>query len=215
MLNGIAEGVARRYNNYVDVTGTYASRSGNEINLHKKPINSFAILQEAQSQKIPVSIVQMQCYYHNLFIPYLFKSIGDGAKGLMFWRGGKTPSKFKCPKDFTQNKWASEIKGKDGVFAKIDKLLPIIREPLDTNWSATVDNKDISIATLDHNGIQYLILANFSNRKQEVLIKLKNLKISKVENFFTKKSLLFLKNTHNFNIKIGKHNKGYLVLEIK
>lgn len=214
MLNGVAEGVARRYNNYADVTGTYASRSGNEIEVYKKPINSFSILQEAQYQKIPVSIVQMQCYYHNLFIPYLFKSIGNGAKGLMFWRGGKTASKFKCPKDFTQNKWASDIKGKDGVFAKIDKLLPIIREPLYTNWSATVDNKDISIATRDHNGVHYLILTNFSNKKQKVLINLENLKISKVKNFFTKKSLLFLKNNQTFNVEIEKHNKGYLVLEI-
>ena len=216
MLNGVAEGLTRQYNDRIDVTGTYITETGNEIEIYENPINNFELLNKIDNQKVPVSMMQLQCYYHNLFIPSIFKGLGEGAKALTFWRGGKGLKRYNCPEDFTKNVWASSIKGEDGIFALIDKLLPILREPLETKWSASVDvPSTVSIAPRDYNSKHYLFLANFANKAQKVRIKLKNLKVSQVENFFTKKSLCFNKKSKDFFINIDKHNKGYLVLELK
>ena len=216
MLNGMAEGLTRLYNESIDVTGTYITQTGNEIEIHENPINNFELINRTHNQKVPISMMQLQCYYHNLFIPSIFKGLGEGAKSLAFWRGGKGLKSYNCPEDFTKNVWASNIKGENGVFKLIDKLLPILREPLKTKWSALVDLKSmISIAPRDHNSKHYLILANFSNKSQKIKITLKNLEIKEVKNFFTKKSLFLSKKSKEFYIDINKHNNGYLVLELK
>ena len=43
MLNGVAEGLTRQYNNIIDVTGTYITATGNEVEKYENPINSFSI----------------------------------------------------------------------------------------------------------------------------------------------------------------------------
>ena len=216
MLNGMSEGLTRFYNRSIDVTGTYITETGNEREQYMNPINNFELLNRTHNQKIPASMMQLQCYYHNLFIPSIFKGLGEGAKALTFWRGGKKVKRYGCPEDFTKNVWASSIKGENGVFKLIDKLLPILREPLETKWSASVDLPEtISVGTRDHNSKHYLILANFANKTQKIKITLKNLKVLEVKNFFTKKSLYFTKKSKEFFININKHNNGYLILELK
>lgn len=216
ILNGVAEGITRQYNNSIDVTGTYITETGNEIETYENPINSFELINKTDNQKVPVSMMQLQCYYHNLFVPSIFKGLGEGAKALTFWRGGKGLDQYNCPKDFTKNVWASSLKGDHGIFKLIDKLLPILREPLETRWSASVDLRStVSIASRDHDSKHYLILANFANKAQKVKITLNNLSVLEVENFFTKKALYFTKKSKEFFIDIDKYNNGYLILELK
>jgi len=215
MLNGVAEGLTRQYNNIIDVTGTYITATGNEVEKYENPINSFSILEKSHNQKVPISMMQLQCYYHKLFIPSIFKGLGEGAKALTFWRGGKHLEQYNCPNDFTENVWAKSIKGQDGIFKKIDTLLPILREPLKTDWNASVNIPSlISISPRDYNSKHYLFLANFSKKEHNITIKLKGLKISNVKNIFSKKNLIFNKKRSEFSIYINKYNKGYLVLEL-
>lgn len=216
MLNGVAEGLTRQYNEAIDVTGTYITETGNEIEIYENLINNFDLMNRTHNQKVSVSMMQLQCYYHNLFIPSIFKGLGEGAKALTFWRGGKGLDKYSCPEDFTKNIWATTIKGKEGIFSLIDKLLPILREPLGTKWTASVDVPfTVSIASRDYDSKHYLFIANFANKIQKITVTLKNLKVVQVKNFFTKKSLNFTKKRGEFSITIDKHNKGYLILELK
>jgi len=216
MLNGVAEGVARNYKNssnknYIDTVGTYITQIGHDADAHKNPINTLGILEKTHNQIAPVSIMQLQCHYKNVFIPSIFKGIGSGAKGLNFWRaGGGLPS--TCEEDFEDNVWVPVIKN---VFSKIDTMLPIIKEPLETYWSAKVDNPElVSIGTRDHNGKHYLILANFGYNDSSIKVSLSNLSVNNVRDFFTQTLLTNVDSTGEFVVSIGHHNNGFLVLEL-
>ena len=215
MLNGVAEGVARNYKNstnknYLDTVGTYITQIGHTVNQHLNPVNTLGILQKAQNQIAPVSIMQLQCHYQDVFIPSIFKGIGAGARGLNFWRAGATVPSV-CKKNFEDNVWVPVIKD---VFNKIDQMLPIIKEPLGTSWSATVDDPTVvSIGTRDHNGKHYIILANFAPNDLTVNIKLSGLDAKSVHDYFTQDHWADI-NNGEFSIKIGHHNNGFLVLEL-
>ena len=211
MLNGVAEGVARNYKNNMDIVGTYISQIGHTVNQHLNPVNTLGILQKTQNQTAPVSIMQLQCHYRDVFIPSIFKGIGAGAKGLNFWRAGSSVPRA-CEKNFEDNVWVPVIKD---VFDKIDTMLPIIKEPLVTDWSASVDNPTlVSIGTRNHDGKQYIILANFSYEDLTVNINLKNSNAKSVRDFFTQSHLANVDNSGKFSIAMGHHNNGFLVLEL-
>jgi len=212
MLNGVAEGVARNYSDLIDVTGTYVYQGGDDKNEeYKNPVDTRSILELAQNQTTPASVIQLQCYYHNLFVPAIFKGIISGAKALNFWRGGT--DYLRCKKDFRENVWAPAIKGRNGVFAKIDKMLPLIKEPLFTSWSATVDMLEIvAIGTRENNGKHYLILSNFDKEDQVVHITINApFEVGIVKDYFTYKTVATVED-NGFDIEIGHYNNGYLVL---
>jgi len=178
---------------------------------HFAPRQHIMILQKAQNQIAPVSIMQLQCHSQDLFVPSIFKGIGTGAKGLNFWRAGSSVPSV-CKKKLEDNVWIPVIKD---VFTKIDTMLPIIKEPLGTSWSATVDNPSlVSIETREHDGKHYLILANFASTDMLVDINLEGLNVTKVRDYFTKEYLKEINNNF-FSITIGHHNNGYLVLELE
>jgi len=221
MLNGVSEGVARNYKNrdiknYLDITSTYMAELEHnfkqDFNQSYNPVNTLGILQKTQYQIAPVSIMQLQCYYDKKMIPYIFKGIGAGAKGLNFWRAGEGVPDI-CPQRFEKNYFASAIKE---IFGKIDKMLPIIQEPLNTTWSARVNKyKLVSLGKRDYADKHYLILANFADNDLDIEVTLKNLNIKKVKNYFTQELLTTVNNKNKFNIKIGHNNSGFLVLELE
>ncbi len=221
LFNGQAEGIARAYkngnNSLMDVTGSYISRSGEEQDFRYNPISNICLLRNTDKQKAPVTFLDVQSYYHYAFIPSIFKGIINGAKGLVFWRGGTT---YKgSTKDFRDNVWAPAIKGPDGVFARIDSMLtPIIIQPLSTPWSATISSEDrqtIAIGTRDNQatGKHYIIMANFSDRDQSVQITLGGVSATSAINFFTNETVGTV-NNQTLTVNIGHYNYGYLVLEL-
>ena len=219
VLNGVGEGLSRNlrnsHNNFMDTTGSYVGQHGEATDVRYNPVNTLQMLDIMHKQKAPVSLIQMQSYYNKTFIPMLFKGIIQGGKGLKFWRGGVTHNGSK--KDFRENSWASAIKGTDGVFARIDKMLPIIREPLPTNWSAIISQEQtetIAIGKRSHNGTHYLILANFSDKNQTVKISLGGIYVTRANDYFTKQELATVKNG-KLLINIGHFNDGYKVLELE
>ena len=219
VLNGVGEGLARNqkssHSNLMDVTGSYVGKHGEVIDLRFKPVDTLRLLDTIHQQKAPVSVIQMQAYMHKTFIPMLFKGIIGGGRALKFWRGGTTHSGSKM--DFRENYWAPAIKGPNGVFAKIDKMLPVIREPRATDWDTTISQlqKDtIAIGKRTHAGKHYLIMANFADKDQQVKITLAGIKASKVKDYFTKKQLTSVK-SDSFTIKIGHFNNGYKVLVLE
>lgn len=221
LFNGQAEGVARAYknNNYnlMDITGSYISRSGEEKDFRYNPTSNISLLRNTHKQTAPVVFLDVQAYYHNAFIPSIFKGIINGAKGLVFWRGGTNYKGSQM--DFRDNVWAPALTGPNGVFARIDSMLiPIISQPLSIPWSATISQKSmetIAIGTRDNkkNGKHYILLANFSDKDQHVDINLDGINISKIKDFFTKKEVGTIKG-QKLSINIGHFNNGYLVLEL-
>ena len=219
VLDGIGEGMSRNqkssHSNFMDVTGSYVGQHGEDTDLRYKPVDTLRLLDTIHQQKAPVSVIQMQAYMHKTFIPMLFKGIIGGGRALKFWRGGTTHNGSK--KDFRENYWAPAIKGPNGVFAKIDKMLPIIREPRATDWTATVAQaqKDtIAIGKRTHAGKHYLIIANFADQDQQLKITLTGVNTTQIRDYFTQETLTNIKD-NSFTIKIGHFNNGYKVLVLK
>jgi hypothetical protein len=221
VLNGVAEGIARNLKNsnidFMDVTGSYITQDGEATDIRFNPLNTLEYLNKTDKQKAPVSLCQMQAYYQKTFIPMLFKGIIQGGKGLKFWRGGTTHNGSEF--DFKDNYWAPALKGKNGIFAKIDQLLPVIRQPLPENWSAVVPQSvsdTIAIGIRDYDKKHYLILANFSEHDKTVKIDIGGIYVTKAKDFFDKSgnSITEIVNGE-FEVNIGHFNEGYMVLEIK
>ncbi len=221
LFNGQAEGVARAYinsnNNLMNITGSYISRSGEEEDFRYNPTSNISLLRNTHKQTAPVVFFDVQAYFHNAFTPSIFKGIINGAKGLVFWRGGTNYKGSQM--DFRNNVWATSIKGSDGVFARIDSMLtPIITQPLSTPWTAAISSEDrqtIAIGTRDNQatGKHYIIMANFSDKDQHVEVNLERIRISKIKDFFSQKEIVTIKG-QKLSINIGHFNNGYLVLEL-
>lgn len=238
MLNG-NQGVARAHDNknldIMDVTGTYINAGGvGEVD-HSVPVETLGLFNAIDKLKAPGSSIQLQTYLHEKFIPALFFGIIQGGRSVGVWRDGTTHAGTK--KDFTKNVWAPALAGysdengkpspritdpatgkkypKGGVFAQIDKMLiPIIRQPRHTEWSATVSDPYVKIGTRDFKkqNRHFLILANFADKDKKVKVSLGGIDITKAKDFFTGARI---KNIDNgvITIPISHSNFGYSVIE--
>ncbi len=225
-LNGVHKYIGRADrngdNNLMDLTGCYVTWSGEAKRQRFNPINTIELMDKADGLTAHSNIMQVQSYFHETFIPSLFKGIMQGAKGLQFWKDGTDYKHSK--KDFRENVWAYGIKGADGAFARIDSMLEdIIVQPLGTEWDATITTQErdeyqrptVAIGTRsklseDRN---FLILANFADAAQDVKVSLTGITGAAVKDYFTGVELANITNSE-FTVTIDKDNNGYLVLEI-
>ncbi len=225
-LNGVLKYVGRADrngdNNLMDLTGCYVTWSGEATRQRFNPINTIELMDKADGLTAHSNIMEVQSYFHETFIPSLFKGIMQGAKGLQFWRGGTTWNGSK--KDFRENVWADGIKGADGAFARIDSMLEdIIVQPLGTEWDAIIttqlrdDNNRPTVAIGTRSKLSedrnFLILANFADSAQDVKVSLTGITGTAVKDYFTGTELANITN-REFTVTIDKDNNGYLVLEI-
>ncbi len=219
VFNGQAEGLTRSYNNentdLMDITGSYVSCTGEEYDFRYNPTSNISLLRNIHKQKAPVVFLEVQSYFHYAFIPSIFKGIINGAKGLIFWRGGTTYKDSQM--DFRDNVWADALKGADGVFARIDSMLmPIIKQPIGTSWEADIpvaNRVTISIGTRDNGDKHYILLSNFADVDTTINITLNGIDVSSVKDFFTKQTVGTL-NNNVLTVKVGHFNDGYMVLEM-
>ena len=213
MLNG-TYGTSRanrnEYRNIMDITGSYVGGDtvGDTLNI---PIATLDILDEMQYQIVPASFIQLQCYYHDKFIPSLFYGIIQGGRAVAVWKDGTT---YKgCKQDFTKNSWAVALRGKDSVFLKIDKMLGIIQSDRHkVTWRVIFNDVTLKVGKRNYNNKHYLILANYSNKEKVVKLKVKDISVTNARDFFTKKRILGIKDG-TLSIEIGKNNIGYRVIE--
>ena len=202
-------GLSRSYKNnkinHMDITGTHIGASYIGDKTQEIPKETLGIFNKTHNQIAPAPIIHLQSYLDNTFIPSLFYGIIQGGKAVSVWRDGGAEGNF-------QNKvWAKSIKN---VFEKIDKMLPIIKEPHSTKWSATINNNPhINIGVRDHNNNSYLILSNHAQTDKIVTISLQGIKAKGVQDYFTNEKLAIIKN-NQFQLTIGHGNDGYKVLRL-
>ncbi len=225
-LNGVHKYIGRADrngdNNLMDLTGCYVTWNGEATRQRFNPINTIELMDKADGLTAHSNIMQVQSYYHETFIPSLFKGIMQGAKGLQFWKDGTDHNGSK--EDFRENVWADGIKGDNGAFARIDSMLEdIIVQPLGTEWDATIitqlpdsmNRPTVAIGTRSKfsEDRHFLILANFADAAQDVKVSLTGITGAAVKDYFTGTELATISNGE-FTVTIDKDNDGYLVLEI-
>lgn len=151
MLNG-AYGLARKYSDNIDFTGTYVAEDRYETD--RTP--AFELLNQAENQTQPAVIAQINRGIGNNFRPILFGAIAKGAKGVAFWKDGAEAG------DIQSQPWWREL---PKIADEITSMMPLIQTSTDTSWSATADQQQLIVGTRTLDGKAYMIITN-PNRKR-------------------------------------------------
>ena len=129
----------------------------------------------------------------------LYNSLIVGAKAIGFWRDCFPPTctpitDFDGPVE--HQKWWPDI---PNLRRELDQLLPVIREPHWTDWTATVNNPlQVHIGTRQHDGHGFLFLVNQTSQSVQVTVTLKGLSTvddeTKVQNLFDGQPVAMIQN---------------------
>ena len=174
MLNG-AYGQARKYNDLVDITGTYVALDRTDRSM----VHNFIGLQVSENQLLPAVIAQINRGVGLNFRPILFGAIAKGAKGLGFWRDGGSGINIE------KAQWWNDF---PNMVNEIEQMMPLIRESHFTNWTVECDNDAIIFGSRMHKNKGHLIIANPTNSRIVAKLTISDLpySISSVKDYFTK-----------------------------
>ena len=212
-LNG-QFGLSRMYNKQLmDITGSYAGMGSAGSPAAGAPKQTLGIINVSQGAHAPATVIQLQTYLADKFIPSLWFGIIQGGKAISVWRDGNGDgSRIQDPKPFQEQIWAPEIKR---VFAELDSIAPIIKRPHWTDWKATFTGSEyVNVGSRDYNGDSYLIISNHSETDETISIQFEGIEPKSLTAFL---GASFTSDVNNgqVNISIGQGNKGYLVLKIE
>ena len=214
MLNG-QNGLPRTYHNasrnVMDITGSYVGTADalgttNGVPAAPRLLTEFM----TQNQRAPVTVIQLQTYFREEFIPSLFYGIMMGGRALSVWRDGTTHDGSTA--DFRDNVWASAFR--DDVSPKIDQMLPLIEQPHFTTWKAWTNQfPSVRIGTRELNGVGYLILSSFAATDLPVTVTLQDRQATKAVDYFTGAEIGTVTNGQ-FSFTLGHYNNGYRVIRL-
>jgi len=213
-LNGQI-GLPRSYHNpsrnVMDITGSYVESNGSVGDLnYKTAYPSLLTMFMTQNQRVPATVIQVQSFLQESFIPSLFYGIIMGGRAMCVWRdgtvyGGSQP-------DFRDNFWAEAFK--NDVSPKIDRMLPLIEQPHFTSWKASTDQfPNVRIGTRELKGEGYLILTNFSDQDLPVVVNLHGRQAKEAVDMFTGAHIADVVNG-SFQFTLGHYNSGYQVIRL-
>ncbi|MDP1831239.1 MAG: hypothetical protein Q8K67_04195 [Geothrix sp.] len=195
----------------MDITGSYVgSLAALGETAHIPPVPTLLTQFMTQNQRAPVTVIQLQTYLNEGFIPSLFYGLITGGRAISVWRDGSTQS-FVKP-DFRDNVWAPAFR--DDVSPKLDQMLPIIEQPHFTTWKAWTNQFPyVRIGTRELNGTGYLILANFGVTDLPVVVSLQGRQATKALDMFTGAAIADVVNG-SFQFTLGHYNSGYRVIRL-
>jgi hypothetical protein len=213
-LNGNV-GLPRTYHNAnrhaMDLTGSYVGSLfavGETSSMSPAPTLLTEFM--AQDQRAPVSVIQLQTYLHEKFVPSLFYGIIMGGRAISVWRDGT--SYGGTPPDFRNNVWAATFKTE--VSPRLDQMLDLIEQPHFTSWRAWTDEfPNVRVGTRELAGTGYLIFANFADQDLQVDVHLGGRAAIEAVDMFTGAHVADVA-SGSFRFTIGNHNAGYRVLRL-
>ncbi len=200
MLSG-AYGMARKYNNYIDFTGTYVAQDGFETPI----IEAFELLDNTPNQKQPVVFAQINRGVGKNFRAIFYAALAKGAKGVGFWRDGGSAGKID----------SRPIAKQLPIIAKeVKNLLPVIRTDHKNNLKLLCDNEKIIFGTRIFKNKGYIIISNPSGNTQKGTFTLKNIfyKANNIRDYFSNKIITKVDN-NKFAITLDKYEATVLELD--
>lgn len=151
-------------NRRTDITGAYSS--GGAETGGSGAAGGQAVLTNQQNQDIPVVFFQMNISTGagaplGELRRLIYSALGQGIKGFGIWADCLNPAAcnfYGYPVDTAG--WWPDL---PNMRREIDALIPFIRAPHWTTWTATTATTGVVVATRDYNGKGHLILANQSH----------------------------------------------------
>lgn len=162
----------------VDVAGTYFGGTSADMGgAGQGDYGAYFMLERLEGQTNPASFAQFngvdgagemrQRLYHSIIL---------GARAMGYWvdafNAGQR-SEFPKVGPVDEKPWWPDF---PNLRREIDRLLPLIREPHWTAWSATADDPgSVHVGTRDMDGLGYVILVNGSTEARKVTVALEGM----------------------------------------
>ncbi len=211
-LNGTF-GISRLYSKaLMDITGAYVGMGGTGSSHEGAPKPTIGIMDVTQAHTIPSNVIQLQVYLDDKFIPSLWFGIIQGGKAVAVWKDGNGDgSSDNKPKPFQEYTWAPKI---NKVFAEVDRMAAIIREPHWTAWKVHLQGSEyVNIGTREHNGDAFVIISNHSDNDERIRLSFEGITPHHVTDYLGNSGSHSVENG-SVSLQIGHGNSGYLVLKL-
>jgi len=165
----------------VDVSGTYVGGGADATGgAGLGDYEGLLVLDRLEKQVSPAAFAQ----FNGVDGPgdmrlRLYNSIIIGARAMGYWRDSFSPASQKDSPTVgavDEKSWWPDF---PNLRREVDQLLPVIREPHWTTWTAKVDVADhVRVGTRDHDGEGYLILINQTTQPQTLNVSIAGLPYS-------------------------------------
>ncbi len=211
-LNGTF-GISRLYSKkLMDMTGAYVGMGGTGSPHAGAPKPTIGVMDVTQGHDVPSNVIQLQVYLDDKFIPSLWFGIIQGGKVVSVWSDGEGDgSNVNKPKPFQAYAWAKDIKK---VFAEVDSMAAIIREPHWTEWKAHFEGSEyVNLGTREYKGEAYVILSNHSDSDESVTLSFEDIAPTAVKDHLGDRGTFTVVN-NKVTVTVGHGNQGYLVLKL-
>lgn len=189
-----------------DVVGTYVGTpvfTGN--NSTQYAFSPLGVLQNVEGQTNPVVIAQFNDIAGTGEMRQrLYDSIISGARGMGFWRDCFSTSCLTAPdmQSLIQKNLLGPVDGRawwsdfPNLRREIDSLMPLIRQPHWTTWSATLNSNAVLAGTRDYQGEGYLFVVNQTTSPVLLSANLQGMTYTptKVVDFFTGQTVAQISN---------------------
>lgn len=139
---------------YTDMTGTYMVRTG-----------PFEKMKYEQGMNVPAGYCQVQSGGYN-YRAILYRCIAEGGKMFNLWSDGTNTDLAAGGNVGANIEYEPSFADFPNMFAEMNKLLPLIRQPLVTDWSVTSSNASVKAWPRSYNGVPYVILSNTAGTSQ-------------------------------------------------
>ncbi|MEO6786781.1 MAG: hypothetical protein ABI318_11665, partial [Chthoniobacteraceae bacterium] len=158
----------------VDVSGTYFGGAAGTGEVEQEGGDAFFVLDRHEQQTSPAAFAQ----FNSVDGPgdmrlRLYNAIILGARAIGYWSDCFNPGmqkEFPSVGPVDKKAWWPDF---PNLRREVDRLLPIIREPHWTAWSAKADAPaSVRVGTRNHNGEAYLLLVNQTTKPQTVVVTL-------------------------------------------
>jgi len=183
ILNGYPA-VQRAFNNLsevpTDVSGTYV---GTDIpGTSASGVGRFEILQNLEKQTVPVSIAQINevdetDYGFRLRV---YDALIKGARGIM-WLGNSETDDVPGRSPVEDRPWWDDV---PNLSHELEEMIPILKEPHWTSWSATSSDASVKVGTRTHQGEGYMIVVNPQNSSTTATFSLTGVAATQVYDYF-------------------------------
>lgn len=204
MLNGYAA-VQRLFSPFSDVAGTYVGydsalpMSGRYAN-----VGRFEVLQSLEKQRTPVSIAQLNSVEdtEHGFRLRVYDALIKGAKGIVYW-GDDDPLVMGTNDRVENREWWDDV---PNLREELDELLPILKQPHWTTWTAASSDPNILFGTRDYDDEGYLIVANPQATPSKVTFTLSGLSPTEAWDFLHEDAFVTLVQGGQFTVMLPAHS---------
>ncbi len=151
----------------VDISGTYL---GGVVDDPVPVDGRYVVLNNIEGNNRPSPIAQINSAdsHPGALRMRVYSALIAGARGIGYYSDGATGDPL-----IENAAWVGDM---PALPQEVDALLPIIRQPHWTDWSATVStSSDIRAGTREHDGVGYIFLVNRTSTAADLTISLEDL----------------------------------------